>query len=61
MNLTKKGVKKAIPYEKTITFEPDQWSEIEKLNLSDLRRIVRAHGFQSRNDSGTSKEEEREY
>ena len=42
-----KGVKKGISYQKTITYnyEPHQWEDIDKLNLTCLRQMRRAHGF----------------
>ena len=41
------GVKKGISYQKTITYnyEPHQWEDIDKLNLTSLRQMRRAHGF----------------
>ena len=51
---------KGVPYEKTITFEPSQWTEIEKLNLTSLRSMCRTHGFQFENKSGDSKAKRKE-
>ena len=47
MQLVKKGVKKGMSYEKLFTYnyEPHQWEDIEKLNLTSLREMHKAHGF----------------
>ena len=47
MQLIKKGVKKGMPYERTFTYnyDPHQLEDIEKLNLTSLRQMRRAHGF----------------
>ena len=57
MQVVKKGVKKGISYEKTITYDPNQWEDIEKLNLTSLRLMCRAHGFQVKNMKKSKTEE----
>ena len=58
VQLIKKGSKKGVPYTNTIDYEENQWNEIEKLNLTSLGQMCRAHGFPFKNAGidGTKKE-----
>ena len=51
---------KGVAYVEKITFEPDQWEDIEKLNFTKLLQLCRSHGFQWKNmTKSNSKQQER--